>query len=115
MASTALPSTVDGASSAEIMIPPQGLRDSRHACQAPYASATTASGHAAMRGISDASTAKDAAAASTSNVPISSRDGRHSRRQAADVLDERVECGIGCGVMAEEPAPELIVLAVQQT
>ena len=71
-------------------------------------------GHAIARGISLASTEQGDSTANASNAPITQRDGRHSRRQGADVLDERIECGIGRGFMAEEPAPEPIVLAVQQ-
>ena len=73
-----------------------------------------ASGHAASRGISLPSTAQGASTASNRCAPINQREGRHSRRQGADVLDQFVECGIGGGFMAEEPAPEPIVLAIQQ-
>jgi hypothetical protein len=55
------------------------------------------------------------------SAAASQGEGRHARRttgasgwKLADVLDERIECGIGRGFMAEEPAPEPIVLAVQQ-
>jgi len=88
MASTALPSTVDGASPAETMIPTQGLRASRRACQAPYARAANTNGTAAIRGISDTSTANAATTANTSSVAVNMRDGRHSRRQDADTLDQ---------------------------
>ena len=61
-----------------------------------------------------ASTAHADSNASRSCAPITQREGRHSRRQGADALDQRVECGIGGDFMAEEPAPEPIVLAIQQ-
>ena len=91
-----------------------GRQCSRRASHPPYPAATTASGHAIARGISLASNEQAASSPSAISAPITQRDGRHSRRQGADVLDERIECGIGRGFMAEEPAPEPIVLAVQQ-
>ena len=71
-------------------------------------------GHANARGISLANTEQADSSPNTISAPMTQRDGRHSRRQGADVLGERIECGIGRGFMAEEPAPEPIVLAVQQ-
>ena len=89
-------------------------RCSRRARQPPYPAVTIASGHAIARGISLANTEQADSSPSAISAPITQRDGRHSRRQGADVLDERIECGIGRGFMAKEPAPEPIVLAVQQ-
>jgi len=74
----------------------------------------TAKGQAIARGISLANTAQADSRPKASSMPVTQRDARHSRRQGADVLDERIDCGIGRGFMAEEPAPEPIVLAVQQ-
>lgn len=91
-----------------------GLPASRCASHSPHAQAMPANGHAAGRGIPLASTAQGASPASSRCAPITQREGRHSRRQAADVLDQGVECVIGGGFMAEEPAPEPIVLAIQQ-
>lgn len=81
--------------------------------------ATPASGHAALRGISLASTANGASTDISSSAAITQRDGRQatwwrSGRKLADALDQRVERGIGRGLVAEEPAPEPIVLAVEQ-
>ena len=91
-----------------------GRQCSRRASQPPYPAAATAMGHAIAGGISLASTEHVDSTAKASSMPITQREGRHSRRQGADVLDERIECGIGRGLMAEEPAPEPIVLAAQQ-
>ena len=114
IASTATLLTVEGKPAGWITIDSIARRASLRARQLPHASAANASGHAAMRGISDASTENAAAKASSSNTAINHRDGRHSSWQGTDALDERVECGIGGDLMAKEPAPELIVLAVQQ-
>lgn len=80
----------------------------------PYPAAMIASGHANARGNSLESTAQADSNAISSCAPITQREGRHSSRQGADVLDQCDECGIGRGFIAEEPAPEPIVLAVQQ-
>src|SRR5690554_7013812 len=79
-----------------------------------WTSASSASGHAAARGISDATTANAARIDSTSSPAHSAREGRHSVRQREDALDERPELVIGDFLVAHEPAPEPIVLAVQQ-
>ena len=81
--------------------------------------ATPAIGQAASRGISLASTANGASTDSSDKAAITQRDGRQamwrcSGRKLADALDERGERGIGRGLVAEEPAPEPIVLAVEQ-
>lgn len=83
--------------------------------------ATAASGQAAVRGISLASTANGASTDNSSKAPITQRDGRQgircgpdSGRKLADALDERVDRGIGRSLVAEEPAPEPIVLAFEQ-
>lgn len=73
-----------------------------------------ASGQATSAGISEANTENAAMAVIASRVVTSQRDGLQSRRQGADALDERVECVIGRTFTVEEPAPEPIVLAVQQ-
>ena len=60
---------------------------------------------------------------SVASATISQRDGRHCSRatkasacwwQGADAQDEGIECGIGWAFVAEEPAPQPIVLAIQQ-
>src|SRR5690606_13211432 len=61
-----------------------------------------------------ASTATGASRARASSAASSQREGRQSMRQGADPLDEGVEgCVIG-GLVAEEPFPQPIVLAVQE-
>src|SRR3546814_1994755 len=121
--STALPSTLARPPSPAITSSPRAARASRQASHPPCASAESASGHAAIRGISDTSTANAAASASASSTATSSGEARRSSlqpdastggRQGADALDERVECGIGGVLVTKEPAPEPIVFAVQQ-
>ena len=98
-----------------------GRARSRRTARAPWTSAATASGQAMGRGISEARIETAASAASSASAVSSQRDGRHSsrqqglaRRKSADALDECVElCVIG-GLVAHEPAPQPIVLAVQQ-
>lgn len=91
-----------------------GLPASRRASQAPYANATTAPGQAAIDGRSEASNDNAADIPSPSNRPVSQRDGRHSSRQVADVLDQGGKFDIGGSLVAHEPLPELIVLTIQQ-
>lgn len=89
--------------------------------------AASAKGHAAARGISEASVANPASAPSTAKPATSSHEGLRANlradasagavaagRHGADAPDERIECGIGSDLMAEEPVPEPIVLAGQQ-
>jgi len=76
--------------------------------------AKAASGQAAHRGIAETSTENAANKPSASNAPITQREGRHSRRQLTDALDKRCECVIGTLLVAHEPAPELIVFAIEQ-
>lgn len=72
---------------------------------APQAAAQAANGHAAQRGISEASTANGARIVIASIAPISQRDGRNSNRQGADAFDERMQFRIFSDVVTEEPAP----------
>lgn len=113
-ADTGTPSTLDAASPGAITTSQAARRDSLHASRKPWADAASASGQAAGRGISDAITDNAAASASSSRQATSSREGRHSRRQGADALDEHIECGIGHGLLSKEPSPQPIVLAIQQ-
>src|SRR5690606_31733496 len=121
--STALPSTLARPPAPAITSSRRTFRASRQASHAPCAEAASASGHAAVRGISEASTAKAAASPSASSTPTSSGDARSpsrqpvastAGRQGPDALDEGVEFGMGGVLMAKEPAPEPIVFAVQQ-
>ena len=73
-----------------------------------------ASGHAQVRGISDAIAENAASDANDNMAAISQRDGRHSRRQPTDAFDQRGDLRIFWSVVAHEPAPELIVLAIEQ-
>ena len=85
-----------------------------HACHALPANTANANGQVAPRGISETITENAASRPRQSNAPISQREGRHSSRQLTDLLDEWCECVIGTLLVAHEPAPELIVLAIQQ-
>ena len=76
--------------------------------------ADTANGQATGRGMPEANTPNAASRPSASSAPITQREGRHSRRQLTDALDKRCECVIGTLLVAHEPAPELIVLAIEQ-
>lgn len=93
-----------------------------------------ASGHASGRGISEARMEGAPSKPSSRIAASSQREGRHSMRasgaprrtmvagtvgtlpgrQLADSLDEPVEFDIAGNLVAHEPVPELIVLAVQQ-
>ena len=68
----------------------------------------------AQRGISETSTENAASTPRYNKAPISQREGRHSSRQLTDLLDEWCECVMRTLLVAHEPAPELIVLAIQQ-
>ena len=80
----------------------------------PSPTAMGASDHANARGTSLASNDSAARTPSTHNTIPNARDGRQSMRQGADPAYEGIESGIWRGVMAEEPAPKPIVLAIQQ-
>lgn len=71
-----------------------------------------ATGQANRRGISLVNTDVAANTPSRINAACSRRDGRHSSRQLTDPFDQRGEFRIGTLLVAHEPAPELIVLAV---
>lgn len=72
-----------------------------------------ASVDAQVRGISDAITDNAASEANNKMATINQRDGRHSRRQLTDAFDQRGDFGIFGSVVTHEPAPELIVLAIE--
>lgn len=91
-----------------------GLRASRRARQAAYIAPAAAIGQAQPRGISEASTENAADAPNSRIAPIAQREGRHSSRQLTDPVDERGDFGIFGKLMAHEPVPELIVLAIEQ-
>jgi len=99
-----------------------GLRRSCRIDRTPCSNAASASGQAAARGISETSTANGASSASAARTASGHHDGRHSilppeasvGRQLADIADERVEFVICGTLMAEEPGPQPIVLAIQQ-
>lgn len=67
-----------------------------------------------MSGISLARTLSAPIKPSASSAKVSQREGRHSRRQGADGVDELREFGIGGRFVSHEPVPELIVLDFQQ-
>ena len=74
---------------------------------------TTASGHAHARGRSDISNEKGASNSNVHNIAPTQCDGRHSRRQGADTIDERRNFDIAGDLLGKEPAPDPIVFAVQ--
>ena len=74
-----------------------------------------ATGQANGRGISLARTETAPNTPSIISAACSRREGRHSSRQLTDPFDQRGEFRIGTLLIAHEPAPELIVLAIQQT
>ncbi len=79
-----------------------------------YSAARTANGQASQRGkAEDNNEMGDNTARNASQATISF-DGRHSRRQVADALDERCDFDIGDGLVAHEPSPELVVFGVQK-
>lgn len=71
-------------------------------------------GQANARGISLARTENAPSAPSSISIACSRREGRHSSRQLTDPFDQRGEFRIGTVFVAHEPAPELIVLAIEQ-
>ena len=75
-------------------------------------------GPCASRGASPTRRIEQAASRpSAISAPQADGDGRQldgSRFKAADALDERGEFGIGRGLIAQEPAPEPVVFAIQQ-
>ncbi len=74
----------------------------------------SAPGHARYRGIMDASNENAANTPNRNKLRQTARDGRHSCRKLTDPLDEVGEFDILTGLVAQEPAPQPIVLAVQQ-
>ncbi len=58
-------------------------------------------------------TAHTASATNTLNAQINQREGRHSSRQGANIGDECGVGGIGASLVSHEPAPQLIVFAIQ--
>ncbi len=67
---------------------------SRHAMRSPMTTASMASGHAAQRGIAEASTAIGTNTDNASIAPISQRDGRSSNRQGTDAFDHGMQFGV---------------------
>jgi hypothetical protein len=65
-----------------------GRNASRRASNSPYAQAQTANGQATQRGTCDANAASGASTAIPSIAAISQRDGRSSKRQGTDALDQ---------------------------
>ncbi len=86
----------------------------RLASNAAQPIAASAKDQATPRGRSEASSENGASNASDHAMAPTQRDGRHSMRQGADATDKRRDFDIGGSLVAKEPAPDPIVLAVQQ-
>lgn len=71
-------------------------------------------GQAIGLGISDTRMEKLPRTANNASAAITQCDGRHSGRQLGDAMEERCDFGIVRSLMTQEPAPELIVFAIQQ-
>lgn len=99
----------DGATSCR-----EGREPSRLIRSPPHSAAKTATGIATDRGRSDAMSDRTAPVLSRSSAVISQREGRHSSRHGADVLDQACEFGIGRRVVPHEPVPQPIVFSFQQ-
>src|SRR5688500_12762328 len=89
-------------------------RLSHRAAHPPYPIARQANGTATCHGNSEAITARAASPPSASNAMTRMYDGRHSRRQGADTLDQGLDFDIAGGFVAHEPVPEPIVLGFQK-
>ncbi len=66
----------------------------------PNTATPIASGHATTRGRSDINSENGAHSASVHKIALDQRDGRHSMRQGADLIDERRDFDIGRSLMA---------------
>ena len=91
-----------------------GRRASRITSPRPISDASSASGQAIDRDISEASSDSGVSALSASSAPNSQRDGRSSKRQGEDALDECMQGRVFRNVVAEAPAPQHVVFAVEQ-
>ena len=80
----------------------------------PPSRAAAASIQAAAGGNPDTRTDNAPTGPINAKPATSQREGRHSSRQGADAFHKRLEIDIVRGFVSEEPAPEPIVLAVQQ-
>lgn len=69
---------------------------------------------ASQTGTPDRQTAHSAATVIRLNAQASPREGRQSSRHGADIGDEGGVVGIGASLVSHEPAPQLIVFAIQQ-
>ena len=110
-----MPSTVTGRSFPGNTRLRTGRRESRSANQSAWIDTAAASSQAAGLGMPDRNTETEASTPPDSKALITQREGRHSIRQLTDALDQHGECVIGTLLITHEPAPELIVFAVEQT
>ena len=90
-----------------------GRRDSLAAARHASATARAAAGQATAPGRSDTSSDSAPSGPKHQSVAITQREGRQSI-ETADPLDEGVELGVVGMFEPHEPAPEPIVLAIQQ-
>lgn len=90
-----------------------GERNSWCNARPPASSAYADSNAASHSGAPLRHTAHTASATNTLNAQISQREGRHSSRQGANIGDECGVVSIGASLVSHEPAPQLIVFAIQ--
>jgi hypothetical protein len=111
--STTTPSTLT-APSAAISSSRRGRRASRRASHSAQAADAGANTHHPPTGNSDHHNDSGTSRASADNAATSQRDGRNSSRQGEDALDEGIEESVVGTLIAEEPAPQAVVLAIEQ-
>ncbi len=91
-------------------------------CSRPYcrhdryamANASTAKGNLGSLGTLLANIDTGASTIRATSQTATIRDGRHSRRQIADSLDECGEYGIGHLLIPHEPPPQFVVFGIQK-
>jgi len=84
------------------------------ASRAPLANEPSARSQATLAGTSDASKETAPSTPSSISAAASTREGRHSMRQGAELFDQCPEFGIVGAFVSKDPAPEPIVFAIQQ-
>ena len=93
---------------------PGGSDASRQARRNPCSTAPAARTKVIARGIALSRSEAAASIPSTMKAAASSREPRQSKRQSDDSFDDRMQFRVLRPLAAHAPAPELIVLAIQQ-
>ncbi len=91
-----------------------GERNNSQSALPSEAGTTTDSMTANQAGTPLRQMAHSASTARTLSAQTSPREGRHSSRQGADIGDECSVGDIRASLVTHEPAPQLIVFAIQQ-